>query len=172
MRNGDSRNPERWRKDGHEEDLMTKLLRLLSIAGIVLIGFGIVAIGGALLYLVSLVFNPLLLLLIIPVWVLYSLVRRRVMRTYRLKRHGYFACLSNQDECKYEEYMMGEVVDLRIKLENTGPGEWDLFVPTESERRSTVPIWATDRRTEIIERIMPCLGRIHIHFPDDRGNRG
>ncbi len=58
-------------------------------------------------------------------------------------------------------------MQLKIKLENTEPGHWELFVPTETEWRATVPVWAVDRREEIIQRIAPYFKNTDVHYPDD-----
>jgi hypothetical protein len=67
----------------------------------------------------------------------------------------------------YEEIVNGELLQLQIKLENTEPGHWELFVPTESEWRLNVPEWAMHRRDEISERIRPFFNNRDIHFSDD-----
>lgn len=127
----------------------------------------IVALGGVFLFAVSQAFNPLWLLLILPAWIFYSMVSLRVKRTYNLKRYGYFGGSFKQGKCTYEEYFMGELRNLRINLENTEPGHWELFVPTESEWRAYAPDWATNRRREIIERVVPYLKSSDVHYPAD-----
>jgi len=50
---------------------------------------------------------------------------------------------------------------------NTEPGHWELFIPTDSEWRATVPFWARDRRTEIAARIAEGWKLKDFHLPKD-----
>jgi len=149
---------------------MNKMVVLRGNAIMTLIVIGIIAVVATLLYSVSLVFNPLLLLLILPAWVIYLVSKQYLQRRISLNRFGYFGGGRAQEDCVYEEYINGKLLKLKIKLENTEPGHWELFVPSKDEWQSTVPEWATDRRTEIIERIKPHFKSTDIHFPDDSFN--
>ena len=150
--------------DNTVKNLMTKLQNDTIIIFVVI---GILAIATAFLYTTSLIFNPFFLLLIIPAWVIYSVSRQMIKRRVSLNRLGYFGGGCERGACVYEEYVNGKLLKLKVKLENTEPGHWELFVPNESEWRSYVPEWAKDRRIEIIERIKPYYKASDIHFPSD-----
>lgn len=135
---------------------------------IMLVGvLAFLTIGGAILYAVSLLFHPLWLLLIIPLWILYAVIKKSIMRTFSLRRYGYFGGGYSHGASIYEEYIRGKLMQLKIKLGNTEPGHWELFVPTETEWRSTMPAWAVERREEIIQRIAPHFKNTDVHYPDD-----
>ncbi|MBN4061471.1 hypothetical protein JYT58_01015 [bacterium AH-315-G11] len=146
---------------------MNKMVALRGNAFMILVVIGIIAVAGTLLYSVSLVFNPLFLLLILPAWVIYLVSKQYIQRRISLNRFGYFAGRRVQKDCVYEEYINGKLLKFRLKLENTEPGHWELFVPSKDEWHSTAPEWARDRRAEIIERIKPHFKSTDIHFPDD-----
>ncbi len=146
---------------------MKKIIKLRNDILIILVVLGIIGIISVVAYAVSLVFNPLFLLLILPAWILYSMIEQNMKRRYNLKRYGYFGGGFEKGACKYEEYNMGKLREFKLKLENTAPGHWELFVLTESEWRSIVPDWAMNRRIEIIERIIPYFKSTDVHFSDD-----
>lgn len=143
------------------------MTKLRNDALIILVVIGLLAVGTAFLYSVSLLFNPLLLLIVVPAWVIYTVSKQYFKRRISLNRLGYFGGGREQEACVYEEFVNGKLLKLKIKLENTEPGHWELFVPTESEWRLNVPEWAMDRRDEIIERIRPYFKSTDIHLPND-----
>jgi hypothetical protein len=148
---------------------MKKIIKLRNDVITILVVLIVLAVGTALLYAVSTVFNPLLILLIVSVLILCFSIKNYILRIYSLKRYGYFGgnLIFRHGLCKYEEYNMGKLVDLKVGITNTEPGHWELFVPTEQEWRNNTPSWATNRRIEIIERIKPYFKKNDIHLPDD-----
>ena len=61
----------------------------------------------------------------------------------------------------------GMLRTLTLKAENTEPGRWELFFPTDDRWRATVPDWAKDRREEIALRIARRWKAKHLHYPAD-----
>ncbi len=146
---------------------MNKMTVLRSNVFLIFVVIVVLAVATTLVSTASLFFNPLLLLLIPPVWVIYLISKQYIQRRISLNRFGYFGGSREQEDCVYEEYINGKLLKLKIKLVNTEPGHWELFVPSKDEWQSTVPEWAADRRAEIIERITPHYKSTDIHFPDD-----
>jgi hypothetical protein len=97
----------------------------------------------------------------------YTVSKQYLKRKISLNRFGCFGGGRERVTIVYEEIVNGELLQLQIKLENTEPGHWELFVPTESEWRLNVPERAMHRRDEISERIRPFFNNRDIHFSDD-----
>jgi hypothetical protein len=98
---------------------------------------------------------------------LYITVSRSVTRSMRLNKKGYFSGRRLNEHWIYEEMQGNSVAALMLPVANTEPGHWELFIPTDSEWRATVPSWAWERRTEIAARIAEGWKLKDIHLPKD-----
>ena len=99
----------------------------------------------------------------------YFFLAWRIRRAIDLRRKGYFSGHSEErPEFRrvwiYEEVQGSDVLTLQMDLEHIEPGRWELLVPTQPKWEATVPVWAKDRRDEIV-------GRIAELFPADRITR-
>jgi len=59
---------------------MNKMTRLRNDTLMIFVVIGLLAIGTVFLYSVSLILNPLLLLLILPAWILYSVSKQYILK--------------------------------------------------------------------------------------------
>jgi hypothetical protein len=96
--------------------------------------------------------TPFILLIPIALW-LFVHAKREAVRRRSLRERSYFPGARYKDYWVYEERhgLRDEAIILRV--ENTDPGRWELWIPEEAIWRSTVPSWAQDRRVEIAARI-------------------
>jgi len=95
-----------------------------------------------------------------------SVVKGRFTRWRDLQRRGYFGGRRVRGVWVYEERHGSQVRSLELKMENTEPGHYELFVPSKSEWQKSVPYWAHDRQQEIVHRIAERLKSRDIHFSD------
>jgi hypothetical protein len=108
-----------------------------------------------------------ILLAALPFAILYTFVEMRISRAIGLSKRGYFGGRLGSGNWTYEELHDGSLRTLTLKAENTEPGRWELFLPTDERWRTTVPDWAKDRREEIALRIATRLKAKRLHFPAD-----
>jgi hypothetical protein len=85
----------------------------------------------------------------------------------RLNKKGYFSGRRLNEYWIYEEMQGNSVAALMLPVANTEAGHWELFIPTDSEWRATVPSWAWERRAEIAARIAEGWKLKDIHLPKD-----
>ena len=95
--------------------------------------------------------SPWILWPIFFLW-LFSTVYRSVIRSMRLDKKGYFSGRRLNEHWIYEEIQGCDVLALILPVTRIGH-RVELFIPTDSEWRATVPYWARERRTEIAWRI-------------------
>ena len=67
----------------------------------------------------------------------------------------------------YEELHDGEVVALELALEYVGRGEYEIHIPGERAWVDTMPAWARQRRSEIVERLGTRFKRSQMRMHDD-----
>ncbi len=96
----------------------------------------------------------------------------RIARMRSFKRNGYFSGRrrggpGHSRVWVYEELRDSGLETLTLELENTEPGRWELFVPSDADWRGTVPDWAENRRGEIIDRISAAFKPEDLKLPDD-----
>jgi len=91
---------------------------------------------------------------------------RRIVRFVALSRDGYFSRRTPQSALLYEELHESKIRSFTLKLENTEPGHFELFVPSDVEWKQEVPDWAIGRRIEIAERIAKHMRREDVHITD------
>jgi hypothetical protein len=60
-----------------------------------------------------------------------------------------------------------DVAALILPVDNTEPGHWEMFIPTDSVWRTTVPSWAWERRLEIATRIAEAWKPKDFHLLND-----
>jgi hypothetical protein len=130
------------------------------------IGFGVVA---ALLcalavsigpQVVAAIFAGLIALLAALLWI------QRFIRWRDLRQKGYFGGRRVLDTWVYEERDGAEVRSLTLEMSNTEPGHYELFLPSPSAWRTSVPGWAQDRQQEIVRRIAERLKSRDMHAHD------
>jgi hypothetical protein len=95
-----------------------------------------------------------------------SLLRQRLIRSRDLHQKGYFGGRQVRGAWVYEERDGSEVRSLILEMSNTGPGHYELFLPSPSAWRASVPGWAQDRQQEIVQRIAERLKSRDIHAGD------
>jgi hypothetical protein len=110
--------------------------------------------------------SPWILWPIFFLW-LYLTVYRNVMRSMRLNKKGYFSGRRLNEHWVYEEMQGRDAVALILPVVRTGHGRVELFIPTDSEWRATVPSWAWERRSEIAARIAEAWKPTDFHLPKD-----
>ena len=124
------------------------------------LAFALLAIVG----IVQIARNTTMWFLAIPIsLVAYYLLGWRISRTIQLRRLGYYrGRMVQRSEFErdwvYEEIHNNELRELRLSVDHTDPGTWELFVPLEDKWRDMVPPWARHRRDEIISRISSGIG--------------
>jgi hypothetical protein len=74
-------------------------------------------------------------------------------RALSLAKFGYHSDQIRDGLLRYEELVDKKRRALHLRLENSEPGHWELFVPDENSWSSSVPDWAIGRRSEIANRI-------------------
>ena len=89
------------------------------------------------------------------------------MRSMRLNKKGYFSGRRLNEHWVYEEMQGRDAVALILPVVRTGHGRVELFIPTDSEWRATVPSWAWERRSEIAARIAEAWKPTDFHLPKD-----
>jgi hypothetical protein len=130
------------------------------------IGFGVVA---ALLCALAVAIGPRVVAAIfagIIALLAALLVRQRFIRWSDLRQKGYFGGRRVLDTWLYEERDGAEVRSLALEMSNTEPGHHELFLPSPSAWRTSVPGWAQDRQPEIVQRIAERLKSRDIHAHD------
>jgi hypothetical protein len=110
--------------------------------------------------------TPWILWPIFFLW-LYSTIARNVVRGMRLNKKGYFSGRRLHENWIYEEMQDRNVVALILPIVQTEIGRKEIFIPSDSEWRSTVPEWARERRTEIASRIAEGWKPKDFHLPGD-----
>ena len=85
----------------------------------------------------------------------------------RLNKKGYFSGRRLKKHWVYEEMQGRDAVALILPVVRTGYGRVELFIPTDSEWRATVPSWAWERRSEIAARIAEAWKPTDFHLPKD-----
>lgn len=93
-------------------------------------------------------------------------LRQRFIRWSDLRQKGYFGGRRVLDTWVYEDRDGAEVRSLALELSNTEPGHYELFLPSQSVWRTSVPGWAQDRQQEIVQRIAERLKSRDIHAHD------
>ncbi len=106
-----------------------------------------------------------LIALPIAIAAVFSILKAK--RILSLRDKGYFAGRRFRGQWLYEEIHDGEVCMLPLKLENTEPGHFELYVPSLVDWSETVPLWAANRREEIVRRIAERFKESDIHYPPD-----
>src|SRR5262245_14289140 len=92
-----------------------------------------------------------------------SLLRQRFIRWSDLRHKSYFGGRRVRDTWVYEEREGPDRRALVLEMRNTEPGHFKLFLPSQSEWRTSVPAWAQDRQEEIVRRIAERLDSADIH---------
>jgi len=100
-------------------------------------------------------------------WIVWQMGKLHIGRALQLRREGYFSGAFRKGAWVYEERRNGIVESLRLTMENTEPGHWELFVPDDARWRASVPAWASERRQEIVGRILGRIPADDVHFPKD-----
>ena len=100
---------------------------------------------------------PLALIAIVNVY-------RQVVRAYALAMDGYHAQSIRGGKLRYEEIHGSRIQSFSLKLENTEPGHYELFIPDETRWAEIAPDWAGQRRLEIAERIAKSWRRSGVHL--------
>jgi hypothetical protein len=101
---------------------------------------------------------------------LYATVYRNVMRSMLLNKKGYFSGRRMNEHWLYEEMQDRKVAALILPIVRTEIGRQELFIPTDSVWRATVPGWAWERRSEIASRIAERWKPRDFHLPNDLGS--
>ena len=97
----------------------------------------------------------------------YFVAKAPLVRAVHLWRKGYFSGSRKGNVWVYEERLGKETQSLSLRVENTEPGHYELFVPNDTAWRASVPIWAQDRRKEIVQRISERWKPVDFHLPAD-----
>ncbi|HQS60018.1 MAG TPA: hypothetical protein PKZ37_16700 [Gallionellaceae bacterium] len=105
----------------------------------------------------------------IPVTLIALYFYNGINRYFSLRHKGYFAGRLRGDQVVYEERGNSETHKIKLNLENTEHGHYELFIPTAQEWCVVAPVWTMNRRQEIITRITlsKCLKESDIHYPND-----
>lgn len=133
-----------------------------------IVGFGFV------LFLALLILAPLVALtspwvLVLPFLLCaFFFAKAPLVRAVNLRRKGYFGGRRKGDVWVYEERSGRQTLSLSLRVENTEPGHYELFVPNDAEWRASVPPWAQHRRQEIVQRISEEWKPIDVHLPAER----
>ena len=107
------------------------------------------------------------LLVVLPAVLAFFYIKNRVARSFDLWRKGYFSGRRHGYEWTYYERQGNVDESLTLKVENTEPGHYEIFIPNDSQWRSSVPSWAKDRREEIALGISEGWKKSDFHYPDD-----
>lgn len=94
-----------------------------------LIGVSLVVVGLCALALAT---TPWLLLVPLLAWI-YLTCYRHLARSLHLKKKGCFAGSRHYGYWIYEERRGHSTVALLLKVENTEPGHWELFIPEDAD---------------------------------------
>ena len=94
--------------------------------------------------------------------VILRLLRDWGMRAIHLRTKGYFGGRYRGGKWVYEERGSNAIRSLILDVENTEPGHYEMFIPSDDKWRASVPEWAQDRRREIANRISERIGRAHV----------
>jgi hypothetical protein len=90
------------------------------------------------------------------------------MRSLLLNEKGYFSGTRSHERWIYEEMQGRSVVALILPTVQTEIVRKEIFIPTDSESRSTVPEWARERRAEIASRIAEGWKSKDFHLSTER----
>lgn len=127
-----------------------------------IVGFGCLV---AVLFWIAVMISPWVVAGIFAL-IAFLVLKERFIRWRDLRRKGYFGGRQVKGVWVYEERHGAHVRSLTLKMENTEPGHYELFLPSESVWRTSVPAWAQDRQREIVERIAERLDSSDIHASD------
>jgi hypothetical protein len=95
--------------------------------------------------------------------ILYFIVIR-ARSAIRLHRQGYRARAWSRDDFYYEELFDGKIRRLVISGELMAKGPRVMYVPSHDEWQQKMPVWAKDRREEILNRIRVELGDKRVKY--------
>jgi len=91
---------------------------------------------------------------------------RATLRRRELLKRGFYGSRVGS-EWIYEEVREGYIEAIELQLEYLGRGEYEIHVPGERDWAATMPAWARDRRSEILERLGTMFRHDQIrHDPD------
>lgn len=126
----------------------------------------VIAVGAFAAGLLAIAVLTTLWLLLVPVaLVAFFILKNLLVRTVALRSKGYYAGRRIRDTWVYEEMQGESCVSLTLPVENTEPGHYELFFPTELQWRESVPQWAKNRRVEIANRIAEGWKASDVHLP-------
>jgi hypothetical protein len=97
-------------------------------------------------------------------WIAASYLYGRLIRRWDLRRKGYFGGRRVNSTWLYEEVSDNTIRQLALAMISTEPGHTELFVPDDDAWRDAVPVWARDRRREIVHRIAERLKKSDLHW--------
>jgi hypothetical protein len=114
---------------------------------------------------VASVTSPWVLAIPFLLWA-YFFVKLRVTRMVLLWRKGYFSGRRVRGDWIYEERHGKLDRSLSFRVENTEPGHYEIFFPTDHQWQESVPPWAQDRREEIAHRVAEGWKPNDFHLPE------